>query len=225
MPVAFFDLDRTLIDCNSAIHYARFEQRNKRISKLQLMRSALWLALYHVSLVDMDKAYRAALAHFKGVSHEDLATRTSAWFHDEIVKRIQPGALEALRYHREQGHPLVILSSTSCYIAQAAAEAWNFDHWLANNFALDESGCLNGEYLPPLCYGPGKTVAAEAWAKANQAKLDDAYFYSDSYSDLPMLQRVGKPRVINPDPRLRRYARRNQWPVFDWSSAEGAVQP
>ena len=57
---------------------------------------------------------------------------------------------------------------------------------------------------------------AEAWARARGADLADSYFYSDSYSDLPMLQRVGRPRVVSPDPRLRVAARLRGWPILTW---------
>ena len=68
----------------------------------------------------------------------------------------------------------------------------------------------------PLCYGPGKVERAQAWATERGVDLGKSYFYSDSYSDAPMLRAVAYPRVISPDPRLSREARQRGWPVLQW---------
>jgi phosphoserine phosphatase len=68
----------------------------------------------------------------------------------------------------------------------------------------------------PLCFGAGKVVHASAWARDHGVDLSASAFYTDSVSDLPMLERVGEPRVINPDLRLRRVARRRGWPIESW---------
>jgi phosphoserine phosphatase len=68
----------------------------------------------------------------------------------------------------------------------------------------------------PFCYGPGKVQRAERWAAEHGVELEQSYFYTDSLSDLPMLERVGQPRIVNPDPRLRREANRRGWPILDW---------
>ena len=67
-----------------------------------------------------------------------------------------------------------------------------------------------------LCYGPHKVRFAERWAEEHGVDLAHSAFYTDSVSDLPMLQRVGEARVINPDPRLRVLARRHGWRVETW---------
>jgi len=78
-------------------------------------------------------------------------------------------------------------------------------------------GRLTGEVIKPLCYGEGKVHYAEVLAAADGIDLDGSWFYTDSFTDLPMLERVGNPRIVNPDPRLRRLARQRDWPILDWS--------
>jgi phosphoserine phosphatase len=70
--------------------------------------------------------------------------------------------------------------------------------------------------VPPLCFGAGKIAQAEAYAEARGVSLAESYFYTDSINDLPMLERVGNPRVVNPDLRLSWVARRRGWSVEDW---------
>ena len=214
---AFFDLDRTLIAENSGILYAHWERRHRRISRLQLAQGLLWGGLYHLSLVDIDKAFRSALAHYVGTSDAELDQRTRAWFASEIRHRLLPSARDAISRHRDGGQKTVLLTNSSCYAARVACADWQLDDWLANIFTLDDAGRLDGGVESPLCYGHGKVVRAERWAQAAGVDLAHSWFYTDSLSDLPMLERVGHPVVVQPDPRLRREARRRGWPIVDWS--------
>lgn len=215
-PAAFFDLDRTLIDCNSGMEWAKHEFKQGNISTFQLAKASLWMGLYHLSLIDIEKAYRQAVTHYAGEPVEAVDRRTREWFHDDISHRLRDAARGALEDHREQNHPLVILTNSTCFEASVAAETWNFDDWLANRFPADDDGMLTGTFETPLCYGEGKVEYATDWARDHDVDIDASYFYSDSLSDLPMLERVGHPRIVDPDPRLRREARNRDWPILDW---------
>lgn len=213
---AFFDLDGTLIAFNSGLRYARHERRAGRIALWQMAESALWMALYHLSLVDMRRAFSRAVSHYRGVPEATLDERTQAWFEDAVAPHLLPGAADALAEHAAAGVPRVLLSSTSSYLARAVTARWGLDDWLANGFPTDAEGRLLGTMREPLCYGAGKVVHAERWAAAREVDLGASWFYTDSYSDLPMLEAVGHPVVVLPDPRLRRHARKVGWPIVDW---------
>ena len=77
-------------------------------------------------------------------------------------------------------------------------------------------GRFTGEVETPFCFGAGKVAVAEAWAARHDVDLDTSAFFTDSISDLPMLERVGEPVVVNPDLRLGWEARRRAWPVRRW---------
>ncbi len=223
--VAFFDLDRTLVAENTAQLFARWEHAAGRISRLQVARTMVWLVGYHFSVIDMEAAYAKALAHYVGTPAEVLAARTREWFDAEVAQRLLPEARAALDRHRAQGHRLVILSNTSNFQAEVAAERWGFDAWLANQIGADARGLLDGTVEAPLCHGEGKVVRARRWLAEHGGSLDDAWFYSDSLSDVPMLAAVGNPQVMNPDPRLAREAKRRGWPVSRWTGAPGGTSP
>ena len=111
---------------------------------------------------------------------------------------------------------LVLLTNSSKYEAIVAAEHLGFDDVLATTLSVDERGRLTGGFEPPLCYGEGKVTRAEDWASGYDVDFAKAWFYGDSLGDLPMLARVGYPRVVTPDPRLKREARRRGWPILSW---------
>lgn len=158
---AFFDLDRTLINVNSGVLWAKYEYKRGTIGHIEFARSMLWMILYHVSLVDMEAAYSHAVQHYKGVSKDEMDAITRQWFQEEIVSCVRPKALLAMQEHRDRGHPLVLLTSSSCFEAAAAAEEWGFDAWIANHFP-DEDGRLLGEVQKPLVYGAGKLHTPDA---------------------------------------------------------------
>ena len=213
---AFFDMDRTLLDMNSSTLWAMHELRGRRISVKQFGRVMVWNALYHLSLIDIETAYKEALAHYRGRDYDELQDETRAWFDKDVAHHLRPGAERALRDHRTQGHPLVLLTSASSFAARAARDTWEMDEFLSNDFPTDDSGRLDGTFVTPLCYGSGKVKRASRFAAEQGIDLDRSYFYSDSYSDAPMLRAVGYPRVISPDPRLSREARQRGWPVLQW---------
>jgi HAD superfamily hydrolase (TIGR01490 family) len=213
---AFFDLDGTLIAENSAMLWAEHEREHGNIARWQLVRAGLWSVLYRLSVIDIESAYAEATRHYRGQRFDDLQQRTAVWFQAEVEWRLRPQARSALADHRRAGHRLVLLTSSSCFEATAAAGAWGFDEWIANRFPTDAAGELDGTFAQPLCYGGGKVTLAEQWAARRQVDLDRCFFYSDSYSDLPMLERVGEPRVVAPDPRLRVAASLRGWPTLRW---------
>lgn len=215
--VAFFDLDRTLIDVNSALLFAQFEYRRGRIGAAKLARAIAWTTAYHFNLLDIERAYDYALAHYRGTSWDDLDSLTRGWFATDVAHRLVPGGRRAIDEHKALGHRCVLITNSSCFAAVAATEHFGLDDWIANLFERDAEGRLTGKFERPLCYGAGKITRANAWLHRNGGSLDEAFFYTDSLSDLPMLEVVKHPRVINPDPKLKRVARERGWSISDWS--------
>ena len=213
---AFFDLDRTLLDMNSSTLWAKHELLAGSISIRQFGRVLVWNVLYHLSLIDIETAFNEAVGHYRGRSYEGLDAETRDWFARDVAHHLRPGAEHAIAEHREQGHHLVLLTSASAFASRAARDSWELDDFLANDFPADEEGKLRGTFVSPLCHGPGKVKRAQAWVSERGIDLADCYFYTDSYSDAPMLKAVGYPRVVSPDPRLKRAARQRGWPIVQW---------
>ena len=89
------------------------------------------------------------------------------------------------------------------------------DDFLCTRFAVRD-GVFTGEVDGTLCYGPGKLVQATEYTRARGVQLEDCSFYTDSYSDLPVLEAVGTPIAAHPDPRLLRHAKKSDWSIVDW---------
>ncbi len=212
---AFFDLDGTLLTVNSASLWIRRERRLGRIGLGHLARAALFLAGHRFGFLDMERALRAALATLRGVDEEFIRGQTHQWWRDEVRPFIAPGARKVLDQHRARGDALVLLTSSSPYASEMAREEFGLDAALCQRYEV-RGGRFTGEPLRPICYGPGKVDVAEAWARENGVDLGASSFYSDSSTDIPMLERVGHAFAVHPDPRLRWVGRARGWPVLDW---------
>lgn len=214
--LAFFDLDHTLLSKNTGVLYALFSLKQRRISLLDTLRSLRWAFQHRRGKLDIDRAYAKAGALFYGMCGHTLRDEAHAWFERDVQRHVRPGARRAIAQHREQGHKTVVLTNSSSFIAEAACAALGMDAWLANHILLDEQGRITGKVPQPLCYGQGKVVHARTFADEHGAQLSDAWFYSDSISDLPMLLEVGTPVAVHPDPQLSRVARARGMRVAHW---------
>lgn len=212
---AFFDMDRTLLRCNTGERWLGFLRRRREISTWKAVVAVSWLLRYKLALLDMESVTEKATADLAGTDEADLADKCRLFFDGEVAGEIAPRAREAVEEHRRQGHVLAILSSSTPYITEPLARLLDIEHVLCTRFHVD-GGRFVGTHVRPACYGDGKVHWAEGFAHAHGVDLTRSFFYTDSYSDLPMLLRVGVQRVVNPDTRLARHARKAGWATESW---------
>ncbi len=215
MVAAFFDMDRTLLRCNTGTLWIRFLRDRGELPAWKALRAMTWIARYKLSLIDLEEVTRIASRDMAGDLEASTIEKTAVFFRDHVVGEVAPKARAALERHRREGHVLAILSSSTRYVTEPLAEHLGIEHVLCTRLHI-EDGRFVGTHIPPACAGAGKVHWAEAFARQRGVDLGASFFYTDSYSDLPMLERVGERRVINPDGRLRRHARRVGWPVEEW---------
>ncbi|MFZ5443256.1 MAG: HAD family hydrolase [Myxococcota bacterium] len=217
MRLAFFDLDKTILSVNSGTLWVRREVALGHLSKRQALRAAAWLARYTLGFASAEQMVADAVAELTGTAAAPIRERTERFFEEEVRGTYRPGALEAIERHRRDGHRLVMLTSSTNYLAGLVAAELRFDAVLCNELGVDaRTGLHTGQVVGGVCFGPGKLPHAEAEARRAGQALRDAVFYTDSYSDLAVLEAVGEAVAVNPDPRLRRHAQKRGWRVVDW---------
>jgi HAD superfamily hydrolase (TIGR01490 family) len=214
-PAAFFDMDRTLVRCNSGDLYIKWLRARGEISRYRQLRALLWLAQYKLAILDMEAVTARVIAEMKGDDEGRMRETCLEFTRENVIGEVAPRAREALERHRQEGHVVAILSSSTPYVTEPLAQHLGIEHVLCTRLGV-AAGKFDGTHIRPACYGPGKVHWAEEFAKQSDVDLARSFFYTDSYSDLPMLQRVGMARVINPDTRLKRHALRVGWPVEAW---------
>lgn len=218
MGVAFFDLDHTVLDINSANLWVRHEWRAGRLSAVDAAKGGWWVLRYGLGFAGgMDEIYRDIIRRLAGMDEEELAERTRLWFESEVVHHLRPGAKVAMETHRIAGDRLVVATSSSLYVARAAQAAWGFDDIVHTSFAV-EDGKFTGE-IDGFAYGAQKYDRVAEWAAHEEESLKGATFYTDSVTDLKLLEHVGKPVAVNPDRPLRKIAAKRGWAIVDWGHA------
>ena len=222
--IAFFDIDKTMIDVNSAKLWMLREFRAGRLSSGQLVRASWMLLRYSLGRVDLQEGLREAISTLKGMEERVVVERTAAFFREEVAATIRQEAVAAVARHRAEGHHVVTLTSASNYMAQLLGEHVPFDGHLATHFDVVD-GHFSGEPDGDICFGSGKVSKARAYCEMHGFKLEDAFFYSDSYTDLPMFEVVAHPVVVSPDRRLERLARKRAWPIENWQTRVVEVSP
>ena len=214
---AFFDLDETIVRGNTGTLYLRQLHKDGLLSSFRLVQLAWVLFRYKFSLVDMERLLMRAAAMLGGVPESHLSERCTTLYHESIRPLISRAAVEAIVAHQRLGHQVVLLTAQSSYIAEPVCRELGIAHWLSTRLETKD-GVLTGQLDGPACYGPGKCQWASAFAEEHAIDLGASYFYTDSYSDVPMLEMVGKKRVVNPDPRLSVEAIRRGWTVLRFES-------
>jgi HAD superfamily hydrolase (TIGR01490 family) len=217
-PAAFFDLDRTLITVNSGKLWFNAERRAGRLTTAMMLRAGFFMLGYKLGWVNMQKAMQSALATIKGMDEAPIKQRTAEWYKREVAPTAAPGAAAAIAWHRAQGHSCILLTASSPYEAELARVQFKLDAALSTVYEVAD-GKFTGRVVEPLCYGAGKVQWAEQYAAQHDIDLDHSYFYTDSVTDLPMLERVAHPRIVLPDARLARIARQRNWKLLNWNQA------
>jgi HAD superfamily hydrolase (TIGR01490 family) len=212
---ALFDLDRTLVRTDTATLYTRYERRIGAATAKDSLQVAWWLLQYGFGVLDAPKVVAKVLAKYAGMEEREMQRRADAWYGEYVVPQVTEAGRRAVRRHLDRGDVVAIVTSATPYAAEPLARDLGIAHVLCNRLEVKD-GRFTGELVPPFCYGAGKIEVAERLAAAQGGSLDDACFYSDSITDLPLLERVGTAVCVNPDVRLRRAALARGYRIEHW---------
>jgi HAD superfamily hydrolase (TIGR01490 family) len=221
---AFFDLDRTLISGSSAFDIALAARKAGYLRTSQLARDAVSALSFKLRGASDDKSEavrQRILGAVTGMRQEDLVG-LNAGVLPKLLDKIRPEARRLLDLHRHAGRATYIVSASPIEIVEPLATTLGMTAGIGTRSSVVD-GVYTGELDGPFCYGPGKVEAIEALARWDGFDLAQCYAYSDSASDLPMLQAVGHPVAVNPDAALERHAAANGWPIVHFSQRTKAV--
>ncbi len=209
---AFFDMDKTLIAENSGTLFFKHRYQRGEMDNWDLAKGLAAYLQYKVGILDIRSWTREAMQQFRGQSERALVREANLIFRDLVKPTVYPEAEELVRRHREQGHVVAIVSGSTRYIVKPLAESLGVKHYLYTRLET-ENGRFTGRVIEPICFEEGKIYWLQQFIDEHSIDLARSYFYTDSITDLPLLDLVGHPFVVNPDPRLYRTALRRRWPV------------
>jgi HAD superfamily hydrolase (TIGR01490 family) len=217
MEAAFFDLDKTIISKSSSLVLGRPMYRAGMVTRGQLLRGAYAQLVYAVLGADekkMDRLKEGMLQLTKGWDRAEVERLVRDVIVDVIDPYVYQEALDLIALHRQEGRRVYIVSSSPEEVVRPLARHFGVSGVLATRARIVE-GRYTGE-LEFYCAGQGKAEAVLLLAERAGVDLQASYAYSDSISDLPMLETVGHPVAVNPDKDLRREAEARGWDIRDF---------
>jgi len=214
---AFFDVDRTLLAGFSAAAFMRDKFATEGIDLTKTVSSLGGALRFGMNQTSFPTFIEESSGDLVGLTEKELAEVGDRVFNQRLVTEIYPESRALVEAHQKRGHTVAIISSATHFQIDALARELGIEHVLCTELEF-EDGRFTGRVQRPACFREGKARAGRELAERFDLDLSQSYFYTDSSDDLPLLDIVGYPRLVNPDSELSRVASRNGWPVFRFDS-------
>ncbi|WP_336793675.1 HAD-IB family hydrolase [Gordonia malaquae] len=221
---AFFDLDKTVIARSSALAFTRPFYDGGLLTRRAMLRSAVAQLQFLLANADeshVDKLRKHVTDMCTGWDAAQVKAIVAETLDDVVRPVVFPEALELIAQHKAAGHDIVLISASGIEMVEPIGELLGVDIVRASRMRI-----VDGHYSGDLdfyCYGDEKAVAVAELAADKGYDLTKSYSYSDSITDLPMLEAVGHPAVVNPDKPLRQHAEANDWEILDFDIPSAAA--
>ncbi len=224
---AFFDLDKTVIAKSSTLAFGRPFYRAGFLGKRTLMKLGFAQLFYVLFGADDQQLERA---------RDELLQLTHGWHRTEIEQLVEETitevaeplvyaeALTLIDEHKRNGRRVFLVSASPVEIVRPIGRHIGVTEVIATRIKTDAAGF----FLPELelyAMGQGKVDAINAIAVAEGIDLEGSYAYSDSTTDIPMMELVGHPVAVNPERDLRRIAEEREWPILEFQRPVSLQSP
>ncbi|WP_310961523.1 HAD family hydrolase [Nocardioides terrisoli] len=212
---AFFDLDKTIIAKSSTLAFSREFQAGGLITRGAVLRSAYAQFVYLVGGADhdqMEKMRQFMSQLCAGWDVQTVREIVADTLHHTVDPLVYDEAVSLIEQHHAAGRDVIIVSTSGSEVVEPIGEMLGADHVVATRMAV-EGGKYTGE-IRFYAYAENKAKAITDLARKRGYDLARSYAYSDSITDVTMLEAVGHPHAVNPDKDLRKIARERGWPVL-----------
>jgi len=216
---AFFDLDKTVIAKSSLVALGPELHARGLLHRRTLIRagiSQLWFQRFGADEKRLHKVRQMVLKITRGWDQDEVRRMVKETISEVIEPLLYAEALELIDHHLAEGHEVFLVSSAPAEIVEPFAELLDITGAISSRSLIDEHGKFTGE-MAFFAQGENKAVAIREIAEQRGIDLSESYAYSDSETDVPMLEAVGHPFAVNADRTLARYAHEHQWPLLTFS--------
>jgi len=224
---AFFDLDKTVIAKASMAAFGSSFYKGGLLSKGAIIRTIYEHVIYlHLGASEkkLDKIRNSILQVTKGWEQDKVKEIVEEALADTISPILYQEALNAIDWHQAQGHLVWLVSASPEEIVKPLGRFIGVDGVIASRAEVNSEGYYTGK-MEFYCYGPNKAQAIYEISQQYDIDLQSSYAYSDSYTDLPILEAVGHPIAVNPDKNLLKIAKSKDWEVKHFKSTTTLASP
>ncbi len=214
MALAIFDLDNTLINGDSDHGWGQFLVEQGLVdAQLYKEKNDYYLEQYQLGQLDIHEYLEFSLLALSQHPLEKLQTLHQQFMTDKILPIISEKSRALIAKHRAKGDYLLIITATNLFVTEPISKELGMDDIIAT-----EPEMVNGQYTGKIAGTPsfqhGKVKRLTTWLEKTGLSLQGSYFYSDSRNDLPLLELVDYPVVVDADDTLLAHAQKNNWPVM-----------
>jgi len=220
--MAVFDVDGTLIETNVVEYFFWMRLKDQPLSEWprflaqMAAQSPRWLYLERRSRAEFQRSF---YREYEGLEAEEMRLLGREALQAVTLRRIYPEGMRRIRRHKEAGHRVLLLTGAVDVVVEPLAELLGVDLDCAH--LLQKDGLFTGDLRSPPSVGEARASLLQEYAGRHAVNLAESFAYADAISDLPMLELVGTPVVINPDARLSQHADQRGWRVERWKMAPG----
>ena len=220
--LALFDLDHTLLPCDSDYEWGQFLARIGVVdSEYYARQNERFYQDYKEGKLDIHEFLRFALKPLSEHSRAQLKEWHDAFMTEVINGQLRQEALDLVKRHQDAGDLCCVITATNSFVTRPIVESFGIEHLIATEPATQDNQSLanyTGEVKGIPNFREGKIQNLHDWLAFQNLSLDSlpySYFYSDSMNDLPLLEKVSHPVATNPDDRLRNVAKQRNWPILE----------
>ncbi|WP_066565693.1 HAD family phosphatase [Snodgrassella sp. CFCC 13594] len=220
MNLAIFDLDNTLINCDSDNEWPKYLMQKGVVDKAFVdMKNDKFYQDYLNGCLNIDEFLAFQLAPLSQFDRHELNQMHAEFMREYIVPHISDMARLLVQSHRESGDELLMISATNEFLITPIAQAFGITNIIGVRLETNDEGNYTGHYIGTPSFKEGKITRLHEWLDGQNKTLADyekVYFYSDSHNDLPLLKLANEPVAVNPDDILLAHAQKNGWPVLNF---------
>jgi HAD superfamily hydrolase (TIGR01490 family) len=205
-----FDLDNTLIEGDSDRNWGQFLVEEKLVSKDYLLESEKFYSSYYDGNLDIDSFLSFCLEPLKNNQMDKLIDIRKKFIDIKIKPIIRDKAMKAVLGEIKKNNKVIIATATNSFVTQPIAELFSVKELIATEFEIIDNK-FTGKVKGVPCFREGKLDKVNKWLESQSYNLSDATFYTDSFNDLPLLEKAGKAIVVDGDDKLTLLAKKNGW--------------
>ena len=207
--LTIFDLDNTLLAGDSDRAWGQYIVEKKIVSDDFLLESEKFYNSYYEGDLDIDGFLAFCLKPLTENKLSELLELRKGFVEDKIKPMMLEEAIRTVKQKKSEG-PVIIATATNSFVTRPIADLFEIKDLIATEFIIKDNE-FTGEVDGIPCFREGKVKKVEEWVKANGYDLSSATFYSDSFNDLPLLQKVETAIVVDGDDKLIEQAKNNDW--------------
>lgn len=211
---AFFDFDETLLDTESSRLGIRYLWKRRLVSRSFILSAFVTGILYRHHLISDEQTARILMKLYRNRRLEEFNNGSQEFYNEILKPKLAPNILAQVERHKDLGHSLVLISGSIRYMLESVAQDLGFEYLLCTDLEEGPNGLLTGRPKGPLCLDGTKRHLAIKLAQSSGIDLKQSFAYGNHQADLPLLECVGYPHVVEPTRPLRKIAAARNWPIL-----------